>query len=150
MHDPVGALALRRAASVEDERLLHPDDPSAMADLPVLAGGLPVASCSGAVGARAVGMLAVEAAEEVPLGVAAAEARPRGEVPWLELVEVYFGDGVDLERAAEHLALEVVGDELLVCWVEAEARGEGGRVIRGGHRGGGGGRGRVGHVPEGA
>lgn len=147
MHDPVGALALGRAAGVEDERLLHPDDPGAMAHLPVLPGGLPVASRGGAVGAGPVGVLAVEAAEEVPLRVAAAEARPGGEVPGLELVEVDLGDGVDLERAAEHLALEVVGDELLIGGVEAEARGEGGGVVRRGRRRGGGGRRGVGHVP---
>lgn len=75
-----------------------------MADLPVLSRGLPVPAGGGAVGAGAVGVLAVEAAEEVPLGVAAAEARPGGEVPWLELVEVDLGDGVHLERAAQHLA----------------------------------------------
>lgn len=102
-----------------------------MADLPVLSRGLPVPAGGGAVGAGAVGVLAVEAAEEVPLGVAAAEARPGGEVPWLELVEVDLGDGVHLERAAQHLALEVVGDELLVGGVEAE-----------------GGRGGKGHVPR--
>lgn len=148
MHDPIGALPLWRAAGVEDERLLHPDDPRPMAHLPVLAGGLPVAPRCGAVGAGTVGVLAVEAAEEVPLGVAGAETGAGWEVPGLELVEVDLGDGVDLERAAENLALEVVGDELLVRGVEAEARREGGglRGRRGGRRSGGGGRGGVGHV----
>lgn len=101
--------------------------------LPVLAGGLPVppgrcavcpvpgpspSACSGA------GDLAVEACEEVPLGVAAADAGAGGEVPGLEAVEVDLGDGVDAEAAAEDAAAEVVGDELLVRGVEAEARGE--------------------------
>ena len=49
------------------------------------------------------------------------ESGAGGEVPGLELVEVDLGDGVDLERAAVHLALEVVGDELLVRGMEAEA-----------------------------
>jgi hypothetical protein len=146
VHDPVGALSLGRASRVEDERLLHADDPGAVAHLPVLASGLPVASVGGAVGAGAVGVLAVEAAEEVPLGVAGAEAGAGGEVPGLDLVEVDLGDGVDLEGAAEHLALEVVGDELLVRGVEAEPGGEGGgfRPRRGRRRGGGGG---VAHGP---
>ena len=150
VHDPVGPLALRRPPGVEDERLLHPDDPGTMAHLPVLAGGLPVPSRRGAVGAGAVGVLAVEAAEEVPLGVAGAEAGAGGQVPGLELVEVDLGDGVDLERAAEDLALEVVGYELLVGGVEAEARREGGGLgrprRRRGRQGGGRRRGRVGHV----
>jgi len=125
-----------------------------MAHLPVLAGGLPVPSRRGAVGAGAVGVLAVEAAEEVPLGVAGAEAGARGQVPGLELVQVDLGDGVDLERAAENLALEVVRDELLVGGVEAETRREGSGLgrrrcrRRGGRRWRRGGRrrGRVGHV----
>ena len=124
VHYPVGALALGRASGVEDERLLHPDDPGPMAHLPVLAGGLPVPPGCGAVGAGAVGVLAVEAAEEVPLGVAGAEAGAGGEVPGLELVEVDLGDGVDAEAAAEDAAAEVVGDELLVGGVEAEPRGQ--------------------------
>ena len=149
VHYPVGALALGRASGVEDERLLHPHDPGPMAHLPVLAGGLPVPPGCGAVGAGAVGVLAVEAAEEVPLGVAGAEAGAGGEVPGLELVEIDLGDGVDLEWAAEDLALEVVGDELLVRGVEAEARREGGGLrLRGRRRwrGGGGGRGWAGHA----
>jgi hypothetical protein len=143
VHDPVGAVALWRASSVEDERLLHPDDPGAMVHLPVLAGGLPVASVGGSVGAGAVGVLAVEAAEEVPLGVTGAEAGAGGEVPGLDLVEVDLGDGVDLEGAAEDLALEVVGDELLIRGVEAESGGEGGglRPNRGQRRRRGGGEG---------
>lgn len=128
MHDPVGALALGRASGVEDERLLHTDDSGSMAHLPVLAGGLPVPAGGGAVGAGAVGVLAVEAAEEVPLGVTGAEAGAGGKVPWLDLVEVDLGDGIHLERATEDLALEVVGDELLIRWVEAEPRGERGRL----------------------
>jgi hypothetical protein len=130
---------------MEYERLLHPDDPGSMVHLPVLAGGLPVASVGGSVGAGAVGVLAVEAAEEVPLGVTGAEAGAGGEVPGLDLVEVDLGDGVDLEGTAEDLALEVVGDELLIRGVEAESGGEGGglrpnrgqRRRRGGGRGGG-------------
>ena len=156
MHDPVGALALGSASGMEDERLLHPDDPGPMAHLPVLPRGLPVPTRRGAVGAGAVGVLAVEAAEEVPLGVAGAEAGAGGQVPGLDLVEVDLCDGVDLERAAEDLALEVVGDELLVGGVEAEARREGGglgrprrrpgRRQRRGRGSGGRRRGRVGHV----
>jgi hypothetical protein len=140
VHDPVGALALGRASRVEDERLLHADDPGAVAHLPVLAGGLPVSPVGGPVGAGAIGVLAIEAAEEVPLGVAGAEAGAGGEVPGLHLVEVDLGDGIHLEVAAEDLALEVVGDELLVRGVEAEPGGEGGGFRpRRGRRGRGGG-----------
>ena len=78
---------------------------------------------------------AVEAGEEVPLGVAAADAGEGGQVPGLEAVEIDLGDGVDAEAAAEDAAAEVVGDELLVGGVEAEARGEG--HLRRRRRGGG-------------
>ena len=143
VHDPVGPLALRRPPGVEDERLLHPNGLAAVVHLAVLARGLPVPPRRGAVGPVAgaapapgagAGDLAVEAGEEVPLGVAAADAGEGGQVPGLEAVEIDLGDGVDAEAAAEDAAAEVVGDELLVGGVEAEARGEGhlGRRRRGG------------------
>jgi hypothetical protein len=134
VHDPVAPLPLGRPAGVEDERLLHPDGLPAVVDLAVLSRGLPVSPRRGAVGpvpraspaaGAGPGDLAVEAREEVPLGVAAPDAGEGGEVPGLEAVEVDLGDGVDAEAAAEDAAAEVVGDELLVGGVEAEARGEG-------------------------
>ena len=47
-------------------------------------------------------------------------------LPWLALVEVDLGDGIDAEGPAADLAPEVVSDELLIGGVEAEARREGG------------------------
>lgn len=143
VHDPVAPLPLGRPAGVEDERLLHTNGLPAVVDLSVLARGLPVSPRRGAVGPVAgsapaagagPGDLAVEARKEVPLGVAAADAGEGREVPGLEAVEVDLGDGVDAEAAAEDAAAEVVGDELLVGGVEAEARGEGhlGRRLGGG------------------
>jgi hypothetical protein len=68
VHDPSGLLPARRAAAVEDERLLHAhEDAAAPEDLLVLAGGLPVAGLRGAVGPRARRVLAILVAEEVPL-----------------------------------------------------------------------------------
>ena len=80
MHDPARLHALGRATLVEDERLLDADHGGAAAavgtragsgggerDGLVGAGGLPVAGAGGAVGADAVGVLAVSRAEEVPL-----------------------------------------------------------------------------------
>uniref|UniRef100_A0A0E0IFV7 Uncharacterized protein n=1 Tax=Oryza nivara TaxID=4536 RepID=A0A0E0IFV7_ORYNI len=52
VHDPVGALALGGAAGVEDEGLLHADGGGAVADLPVLAGGLPPPAVARLVRAR--------------------------------------------------------------------------------------------------
>lgn len=133
MHHPVGALAAGGAADMEDEGLLHTDGPGTAADGAVLAGGLPVALRGGSVCAGAVGVLAVERGEKIPLHIAAAEAREGGEVPRLGFVELDLGDGVDAEGTAEDLALEVVADELLVGGVEAKAGGkEGGRLRRGG------------------
>jgi hypothetical protein len=72
VHDPVGLGAPGRAALVEDERLLDADALAggAVVDGLVGAGGLPVAGARRAVGADAVGVLAVARAEEVVLAVA--------------------------------------------------------------------------------
>lgn len=46
-------------------------------------------------------------------------------VPWLTLVEVDVDDDGEVGRGAatcHELVLEVIADELLVAWVEAEAR----------------------------
>ena len=69
MHDPFGFLALGCAAAVEDERLLHAHERvrAGVGDIAILAGGLPVASVGGSVGAHASGVLAVPQAEEIPL-----------------------------------------------------------------------------------
>ena len=69
MHDPAGLGAVGGAALVEYQRLPHADDGTrrGAADLPVLAGGLPVAGLGGAVRARPGRVLAVPEAEEVPL-----------------------------------------------------------------------------------
>ena len=69
VHDPAGLAAVGGAALVEDQRLPHADDGACgrAADLPVLAGGLPVAGLGGAVRARARRVLPVPEAEEVPL-----------------------------------------------------------------------------------
>ena len=66
MHDPVGLLAVRRAAAVEDERLAHADG-AARLDALVAARGLPEAGLGGAVGAVARRILLVLMAEEVPV-----------------------------------------------------------------------------------
>lgn len=131
MHNPVGPIALGRPASMEHERLLHADRLPAVEHLAVFPRGLPVPARRGAVGpvpgpappaGPRPGHLAVEAGEEVPLRVAAADPGEGGQVPGLEAVEVDLGDGVDPEAAAEHAAAEVVGDQLLIGRVEAEAR----------------------------
>jgi hypothetical protein len=75
VHDPVGALAAGSAAAVEDESLAHAVDAAVASDAAVLAGGLPVPRRGGAVGARAVGVLAVARAEEEPLQVALRQER---------------------------------------------------------------------------
>lgn len=142
MHDPVGPLALRRPPGVEDERLLHPDGLAAVVHLAVLARGLPVPPRRSAVGPVAgtapapgasAGDLAVETGEEVPLGVAAADAGEGGEVPGLETLEVDLGDGVDAEAAAENVATEIVGASLAATLLKAETWGisRGGGCARG-------------------
>jgi hypothetical protein len=69
VHDPTLLLAPRGAPPVEDEPLLHAHQHAvaAIADLAVLAGGLPVASRRGAVGAQDRRVLAVVEAVQVPL-----------------------------------------------------------------------------------
>lgn len=67
MHDPIGFLAMRCTAFVEDQGLPH-SDPLAVAvyDL-VPAGGLPESCGRGAVGPGSGGVLLVFVAEEVPV-----------------------------------------------------------------------------------
>ena len=69
VHDPVGLDAPGRLAGVEHQRLLDARRPGAALgrDGLVGAGGLPVPPPGGAVGARAVGVLAAPRREEVPL-----------------------------------------------------------------------------------
>jgi len=69
VHHPVGLGAPWSPAHVEHQRLLHPHQltPRLLEDLPVLAGGLPVALLGGAVRARARRVFHVLVAEEVPL-----------------------------------------------------------------------------------
>ena len=68
MHHPWRLAAVRRAARVEDERLLHADEHAVAAeDLLVLARRLPVPAGGGAVGTHPRRVLAVLVAEEVPL-----------------------------------------------------------------------------------
>jgi hypothetical protein len=67
VHDPVGLLAVRRAALVEDERLAHADALDGVVDGLVAAGGLPEPGGRGAVGARPRRVLLVLVAEEVPV-----------------------------------------------------------------------------------
>jgi hypothetical protein len=67
VHDPVGLLAVRRAALVEDERLAHADAAGAGVDGLVAAGGLPEPGRRGAVRARPRRVLLVLVAEEVPV-----------------------------------------------------------------------------------
>jgi hypothetical protein len=75
VHDPVGALAAGGAAAVEDERLAEAVDAAVAGDAAVLAGGLPVPRRRGAVGAGAVGVLAVPGAEEEPFQVSFRQER---------------------------------------------------------------------------
>ena len=67
VHDPVGLLAVRGAALVEDERLAHADALDGVVDGLVAAGGLPEADRRGAVRARPRRVLLVLVAEEVPV-----------------------------------------------------------------------------------
>ena len=67
VHDPVGLLAVRGAALVEDERLAHADALDGVVDGLVAAGGLPEAGRRGAVRARPRRVLLVLVAEEVPV-----------------------------------------------------------------------------------
>jgi hypothetical protein len=73
VHDPRRLASARRAARVEDERLLHADEhaagttATAAEDLLVLPRGLPVPAGGGAVGAHPRRVLAVLVAEEEPL-----------------------------------------------------------------------------------
>nr|ACN34811.1 unknown [Zea mays] len=122
VHDPVGLGAPGRAALVEDERLLDADALAGggVVDGLVGAGGLPVAGAGGAVGADAVGVLAVPRAEEVVLAVAV--QRLGRQVPWVELVDVDVGDDGHGARRRRGAVAEVVQDELLVRRVEPEPR----------------------------
>jgi hypothetical protein len=67
VHDPVGLLAVRRAALVEDERLAHANALHGVVDGLVAAGGLPEARRRGAVRPRPRRVLLVLVAEEVPV-----------------------------------------------------------------------------------
>jgi hypothetical protein len=127
VHDPGGAVASRRPASVEDERLLDADEGacSARADEAVLARGLPVAGGGRAVGAVAAGVLAVEGREEEPLGVVRPDEGLGGQLPGLAGGEIDVGDEEKVRvRASGDLGLEVVAYQLLVCWAEAEPDGQ--------------------------
>lgn len=74
MHDPAGTLALGSTASVENQRLLHPNQSRVIRNrlelaglnCAVLAGCLPVASICGSVGAMTVRVLPITWAEEEP------------------------------------------------------------------------------------
>jgi len=133
VHDPVGLGAPGRAALVEDERLLDADALAggAVVDGLVGAGGLPVAGPRRAVGADAVGVLAVARAEEVVLAVAVHSLG--GELPWVQLVDVDVGDDGDGARQRGRAVAEVVQDELLVGGVEPEPRRQLRRRRRRGH-----------------
>jgi hypothetical protein len=124
VQDPLGLLAARRPALVEDERLLHAEERAGggVEHLAVLPGGLPVPGAGGAVGTEARGVLAVAEAEEVPLALP--HARRVGELPRLAPVEVHLGDVDAAAGAVEHLGGEVEGDQLLVGGVEPKPRGQ--------------------------
>ena len=99
MHDPVGLDALGRLALVEDEGLLDADVVAGRSgeDGLVGAGGLPVPRAGGAVGACAVGVLAVPRAEEVPFVLA--EQRLTCNIPYpFSKHKVKFGqfEGINL------------------------------------------------------
>jgi len=112
---------------VEDEGLLHTDGMllalvALGLDYPVLASSLPVSRLGGPVRPATVGVLAVLGGEEEPLGIIGPDQGLIWEVPRLALADVDLGDdlGLGVDPAGD-LALEVVGDELLVGGVEAEA-----------------------------
>ena len=122
VHDPVGPLATGGSAEVEDEGFLHADNLGGVSDGPVFPGGLPVALNGGAIGAGAIGVLAIEGAEEVPLHVAGAETREGGEIPRLPLVEINLGDGIHAKWETRNLALQVIAHQLFIGGVKTKAR----------------------------
>jgi hypothetical protein len=67
VHDPVGLLAVRGAALVEDKGLAHADALDGVVDGLVAAGGLPEPRRRGAVRPRPRRVLLVLVAEEVPV-----------------------------------------------------------------------------------
>jgi len=133
VHDPGGAVASGRPASVEDERLLDADEGAcwARADEAVLARGLPVPGSGGAVGAVAAGVLAVEGREEEPLEVVGPDEGLGGQLPGLARREVDIGDEEQVRvRATRDLGLEVVPHQLLVRRAEAEPYRQSRRQLR--------------------
>jgi hypothetical protein len=122
VHDPLRLDPARRLAVVEHERLLDADRPATVLHGLVRSRGLPVPRPGGAVGAGALGVLAVPRREEVPL--AAAEEGALGQVPGVEAVEVDLGDDGHRGAATRGARAEVVRHQLLVRRVEPEARGQ--------------------------
>nr|ACN28671.1 unknown [Zea mays] len=122
VHDPLRLDPARRLAVVEHERLLDPRRPALVLHGLVRARGLPVARPGGAVGAGAVGVLAVPRREEVPL--AAPEEGALRQVPGVEAVQVDLGDDGHRRAAPRGARAEVVRHQLLVRRVEPEARGQ--------------------------
>jgi hypothetical protein len=45
------------------------------------------------------------------------------QIPWLDAVEIDVAYDVEVDLLGRHLLPEVVADELLLGWVEPEARG---------------------------
>jgi hypothetical protein len=164
VHDPVSLGTLGRLAPVEHEGLLDSDVVAGRRggreDGLVGAGGLPVARPGGAVGAGAVGVLAVPRAEEVPLvlseqgfGCTADDyielmddcsqlsliteeikiKQLTRKVPWVALVDVGLGDDRHGAWSGGGLVHEVMDDELLVCGVEPETSWKTRHPARHGH-----------------
>ena len=112
---------------MEHQGFLHPHDDIVVLDGPVISGGLPVPLVGSPIHPCPISILPIQCTEKVVLLVPALQARLVSEVPGLTLVDVDLGDRVKFEGFATDLALEVVNDEFLVCWVEPEAGSEGSR-----------------------
>lgn len=52
-------------------------------------------------------------------------------VPWLELIEIDVTDDIEIDLLAGDLFSQVVAEELLLSWVEAEARRDTGLAVDG-------------------
>jgi len=126
VHHPVSLGSPAGTAAVVDERLLEPDAfTSTIVYWLVDAGGLPEARASDAVGPDAVPVLPATQAEEVAVLVSCALHHIPSfiwKIPGVMLVDINLPDDVNTEALLLHFPLQVESHELLIGWMEPEAR----------------------------
>lgn len=95
-----------------------------MANRPILTSSFPVPFLCSPIRPRRIAILLVQKTKEVPFHVPAFQLRLPREVPWLDLVDVDDGDGVEAEGLPGDLALQIVPNQFFIRRVESESGSE--------------------------